>query len=72
MLTALVLIYSFDGKALNSALLIKSSVSHDPLEIILICWFAARETFLLVELMLIFLLKQWYFLKDSLMNRKFK
>ncbi len=28
-----------------SASLLQSSVSHDPSEIILICWFAAQETF---------------------------
>ncbi len=27
---------------------IQSSVSHDPSEIILICWFAAQETFLII------------------------
>ncbi len=27
----------------------RSSVSHDPSEIILICWFAAQETFINVE-----------------------
>jgi len=25
-----------------------TSVSHDPSEIILICWFAAQETFLII------------------------
>jgi len=28
--------------------LLQSSVSHDPSEIILICWFAAQETFITV------------------------
>ncbi len=27
--------------------LLQSSVSHDPSEIILICWFGAKETFLI-------------------------
>ncbi len=35
-------------KAEFSASLLQSSVSHDPSEIILICWFAAQETFLIV------------------------
>jgi len=35
-------------KAEFSASLLQSSVSHDPSEIILICWFAARETFLII------------------------
>ncbi len=38
-------IYSCNGKADFSASLLQSSVSHDPSEIILICWFAAQETF---------------------------
>ncbi len=32
-------------KAEFSASLLQYSVSHDPSEIILICWFAAQETF---------------------------
>ncbi len=28
--------------------LLQSSVSHDPSEIILICWFGAQETFLII------------------------
>ncbi len=31
-----------------SASLRQSSVSHDPSEIILICWFAAQETFIII------------------------
>ncbi len=31
-----------------SASLLQSSVSHDPSEIILIYWFAAQETFLII------------------------
>jgi len=41
-------IYSCDGKADFSASLLQSSVSHDPSEISLICWFAAQETFLII------------------------
>ncbi len=58
-------------KAEFSASLLQSSVSHDPSEIILICWFNAQETFIInVE-------NDWsasYFCGkcDSLMNRKFK
>ncbi len=40
-----------------------SSVLHDPLEIILICWFAAHETFLIIinveNSYIMFLWKQW-------------
>ncbi len=36
-------------KAEFSASLLQSSVSHDPSEIILICWFAAQETFLIIN-----------------------
>ncbi len=28
--------------------ILKSSVSHDPSEIILICWFAAQETWIII------------------------
>ncbi len=37
-------------KAEFSASLLQSSVSHDPTEIILICRFAAQETFLIIIL----------------------
>ncbi len=33
--------------------LLQSSVSHDPSEIILICWFGAQETFLLIIIIII-------------------
>ncbi len=39
--------YSCDGKAEFSASLLQSLVSHAPSEIIIICWFAAQETFLI-------------------------
>ncbi len=42
-------IYSCDGKAEFSASLLQSSVSHDTSEIILIYWFSAQETFLIVN-----------------------
>ncbi len=32
-----------------SASLLQSSVSHDPSEIILICWFAAQEMYLVIS-----------------------
>ncbi len=35
-------------KAEFYASLLQSSVSHDPSEIILICWFTAQETFLII------------------------
>ncbi len=38
-----------DGKAEFAASLLQSSVSHDPSEIILICWFAAQEIFLIIQ-----------------------
>ncbi len=31
-----------------SASLLQSSVSHDPSEIILICWFAAQDTLMII------------------------
>ncbi len=36
-------------KAEFSASLLQSSVSHDPSEIILIYWFAAQETFMIIS-----------------------
>ncbi len=44
-----------------SASLLQSSVSHDPSQIILICWFAAHGTFVII-------ITLWY----SLMNAQFK
>jgi len=35
-------------KAEFSASFLQSSVSHDPSEIFLICWFEAQETFLII------------------------
>ncbi len=42
--------YSWDGKSEFSAAIIQSSVSHDSLEIILICWLGSQETFLLLSM----------------------
>ncbi len=42
-------IHSCDAKAELSASLVQSSVSHDSSEIILIWWFAAQETFLIIN-----------------------
>ncbi len=42
-------IYSCDKKAEFSASLLQFSVSHDPSEIILICWFAVQETFIFIN-----------------------
>ncbi len=36
--------YSFDAKLNFRQSLLQSSVSHDPAEIILKCWFGAQET----------------------------
>ncbi len=41
-------IYFCDGKAEFSASLLQSSVSCDPSEIIIKCWFSAQETFLII------------------------
>ncbi len=35
-------------KAVFSASFLQYSVSHDPSEIILICWFAVQETFTII------------------------
>ncbi len=66
-------------KAEFSASLLQFSVSHDPSEIILICWFAAQETFLIIInfenscAATYFLWKLWHFIfQDSSMNRNFK
>jgi len=40
--------YSCDGKSEFSASLLQSSVSHDPSKIMMICWFDAQETFLII------------------------
>ncbi len=42
-------IYSCDGKAEFSASLLRSFVSHDPSEVILIYWFSAQETLLILK-----------------------
>ncbi len=55
------------SKAECSASLLQSSVSHDPSEIILKCWFTAQETFIITNVenikqlcCLMFLFKLWY------------
>ncbi len=40
-------------KATFSASLLQSSVSHDPSVIILICWFAVLETFIITIIIII-------------------
>ncbi len=40
--------YSCDGKAEFSISLLQSSVSHDPSEITLMCWFAAQYIFIII------------------------
>ncbi len=55
------IIYSFDAK---SKILLQSSMSHNPSEMINIYWFAAQVTFLHIF--------REHFSLDSLMNRKFK
>ncbi len=72
-------IYSCDGKAEFSALLFQSSVSHDPSEIILIYWFGAQETCIIIiiinaEQLCSFVNRNndTYFFKDFLTNSKFK
>ncbi len=42
------MISSWDDKAEFSASFPQSSVSHGPSEIILICWFGAQETFIII------------------------
>ncbi len=42
-------IYSCESKAEFSAPLLQSSVSRDPSEIILLCWFCAQETFIIIK-----------------------
>ncbi len=63
-------------KAKFSASLHQSLVSHDSSEIILIWWFAAQETIIVINVenscFWIFLWKQWHIFQDSLMYRKFK
>ncbi len=67
-------IYSCDYKAEFTASLLQSSVSHDSSEIIIIYWFDAQETFLIVINVenFIFLWKLWYRFQDSFINGKFK
>ncbi len=43
-----VFLCEYNWKSCISASLLQSSVSHDPSEIIIICWFAAQEIFLII------------------------
>ncbi len=52
-------------------------MSHDPSEIILICWFGAQETFIIIVINVekLYICKEpmiRFFFQDYLMNRKFK
>ncbi len=48
--------------------LLHISVSHDPSEIILICWFGAQETFLIISVkntfVLLIFVETWYILSE--------
>ncbi len=64
-----------------TASLLRSSVSHDPSEIILICWFAAQESFLIIILLFSMLktvvvvpifTETMHFFHDSLMIESLK
>ncbi len=44
------------------ASLFQSSVSHDPSEIILICWFVAQETFLRQEISILAFISRYSYL----------
>ncbi len=46
--------------------LLQSSVSHDPSEIIIICWFAAQETFLIIIIVIFIIIN----IKNFLIKRK--
>ncbi len=63
-------------KAEFSASLLQSSVSDDPSEIILICWFAAQVTFIIIEnscaAQYILVKTMIHFFPDSMMNWNFK
>ncbi len=57
--------------------LLQSSLSHDPSEIILIYYqyadlLSMLETVVLLNFIFIFFGNLWYFLQDSLMNKKLK
>ncbi len=68
-----------DGKAEFSVSLLQSSTSHDPLEIILIFWFPAQETFLIIIIRVenscvasYFLQTMLDFFQDTLIKRNIK
>ncbi len=54
-------------KTATARKLLQSSVSHDPSEIILKCWIAAQDTFLILSMV-----KPFFFVQDPLMNRNFQ
>jgi len=54
-----------------SASLLSVTVSH-PSEIILICWFAAQETFFIIMKVEIIMWLYFLFFQDLLMNRIYK
>ncbi len=61
------------GKLNLQQTLLQYAVSHDPSEIILICWFVAQEQLLLPVFFLYYegITKQFFF-QDSLMSRRLK
>ncbi len=59
---------AFEGKAEFSAIF--TPVSHDPSEIILICWFGAQEIFLIIIKIRKVLWKQWYILPSNILCNK--
>ncbi len=62
-------------KAEFSASFLQSSVSHDPSEIILICWFAAQETFIIIinveSCSALYFWKPWSYLMLNIYIKKF-
>ncbi len=79
----ILIIYSYDAKLKFQQPLLQSSVSHDPSEIILTCWFGAKETCIIrpiinikiisVVVLNIFLWKPWYiFFQDWVKGLKKK
>ncbi len=62
-------IYSWDQSWIFSII---TPVSHDPSEIILICWFDAHETCIIINVEKGCASFPFYFFQDSLINKKFK
>ncbi len=65
-------IYFCNGKSGLSASLLQSSVSHDPSEIILICWLGAKSFYYHRLKQLCCLIFLWIFFQDSLLNVNLK